>query len=298
MDCYLINLDRSKDRFQWIRRQTRAAGIALRRVSAVDGKTLSAEEVGRWERVRHGRYGMGPGEFGCFLSHRRAWEMVIERKEPWAFIAEDDIHFSAAAKRFIAAADWIPADADIVKAETAKQRVWLSAAPIETAFGHRLHYLQSAHGGSAGYFVSRHAAQRLIAYTETFCSTLDQLLFNPQLGIAQRFRIYQIDPAICIQDWCLGSEHEQGLGSLLVAERQQFHGSASARCRTGAARAWYKITNPLKKAGKAGMMMAANALGTHTVKKIGFDLPACGLAASVTTGEKATAGEQPLRHAS
>ena len=270
MDCLLINLDRSTDRFEWMTRQADAAGIVLHRVSAVDGKSLTEQELLRWENVRHRRFGMGPGEFGCFLSHRRAWSVVLERDGPWAFVAEDDVHLSHNLAQFLRSTDWIPTDADVIKGETVRQRVWLSTRPAVEIYGRRLHRLRSSHGGSAGYFINGPTARLLLDATEDFCSIPDQIIFNPLLEIARRLRIYQIDPAICIQDWCLKPGGHEGFESLLLEERKQFHKHPCSPNYRLADRVWYKCINPLKKACRRSLMLAANTLGTHRVKKVAF----------------------------
>lgn len=34
---------------------------------------------------------IGPGEVGCFLSHRKCWEIIAKGEAPYALIAEDDL---------------------------------------------------------------------------------------------------------------------------------------------------------------------------------------------------------------
>jgi len=272
MRFYLINLDRSADRLEWMNDQTAPLNLVMQRVPAVDGHLLSADDWSRWAAVTSKRFGMGPGETACFLSHRRVWQMMIDNDEPWAFIAEDDIHLCETACHFMQDSSWIPADADLVKAETARQRVWLAPRATSICYGHALHRLRSSHGGSAGYFISRHAASKLLSATETLCSIPDQVLFNPVLGIAPQLKIYQMDPAICIQDWLVAAQpREKRLGSLLLFERQQFHEALQPRHRLKSAYLWYKLSNPVHKAGRASISLAANKLGTHVVKKIPFE---------------------------
>ncbi|WP_292455937.1 glycosyltransferase family 25 protein [Mesorhizobium sp.] len=33
---------------------------------------------------------LSAGEIGCFLSHRKVWQMVAGSRDEWAFVAEDD----------------------------------------------------------------------------------------------------------------------------------------------------------------------------------------------------------------
>jgi glycosyl transferase, family 25 len=268
--CYVINLDRSPDRMAWMTSQTEPVGIAVKRVPAVDGKLLEERELSRWKSVMSNRFGMGPGEIGCFLAHRRAWEMLISDQQDWGFVAEDDIHFSKDASLLFQNSAWIPADADVVKGETVNQRAWLSRQSVPATEGYRLHQLCSLHGGAAGYFLSQSAAEYLLSATNELCSIPDQVIFNPVLGIAKQLRIYQIVPAICIQDWCLKGTQEKGFESLLLSEREQFHVNQTVRRRRGRAKLFFKLGNLAQKASRAGLMLAANSIGTHTVKKVPF----------------------------
>lgn len=278
MQFYLINLDRSPDRLSWMSSRLNQLGISPVRVPAVDGKQLTAAVLSHWDSMRHPRFGMGPGEVACFLSHRRAWELIASGNEEWGLVAEDDIHISDHLSMFMTNDNWIPSDASIVKAETAKQRVWLSATSSMQSRSHNLRVLRSYHGGSAAYFVNRATASWMLAETENFCTTVDQLLFNPEFKIARSQKIYQIDPALAAQDWAFetGSSASAqtangALESLLLAERNQYHGNKQPRSGVGAAYFWYKLSNPLKKAGGRSLAVAANILGTHTVKKVAFD---------------------------
>jgi GR25 family glycosyltransferase involved in LPS biosynthesis len=36
-------------------------------------------------------FALGPGEVGCFLSHRKCWQQIVDQGLDWALIAEDDL---------------------------------------------------------------------------------------------------------------------------------------------------------------------------------------------------------------
>lgn len=220
MRCYLINLDRSSDRLEWFLKSTSDLDLDVVRIPAIDGNLLPDTETAAWLRYQSGHYDLVATEVGCFLSHRAVWGAVAGGENAWAFVAEDDIHFAVSASRFFSNPRWLPADADIVKAETFCNRVEVSGWPHSRVDGHSLRVLRSHHGGSAGYFVSRPAAHKLVELTERVCDLADEVLFDPRLGVADKFRIYQIDPAICVQDFFLREDQDRvGLGSTLDADR-------------------------------------------------------------------------------
>lgn len=220
MKCYLINLDRSTDRLKWFAGNAESLGVDLVRVAAIEGKTIPSAEKQQILKASSGRYAMGPGEIGCFLSHRAAWQAVSAGPDLWAFVAEDDVHFSTSAKALFDSSDWFPPDADIVKAETHGQKTDVSVATGGHVERYQLRLLRSVHGGSGGYFVSKKAAGLLFELSQNRCEPADELLFNPNLGVADRLKIYQLDPAPCIQDFLL-SDQAVGFESLLELDRAE-----------------------------------------------------------------------------
>lgn len=215
---YLINLDRSPERLEHFGQQVLIEGLKFIRISAVDGYTIDEDTKSKLYRQRSGLYPLGPGEMGCFLSHRKVWARILEDGLNWAFVAEDDIHFFNASQFFFNL-EWLPAEADVVKAETSLQKIQLHRIKDSTPYGHELRRLQSYHGGTGGYFISKSGAEILLNLTEDKCDPIDLLMFNKNLKITQSLKIFQLDPAICIQDYLLKDTSK--LVSLLDVDRMQ-----------------------------------------------------------------------------
>ncbi len=247
MKCFVINLDRSPERYRWFLESTAKLNLDIIRVVAVDGSTLPAGEIARLQNLRSGLFDVAKGEIGCFLSHRNVWQLVSDGDDEWGFVAEDDIHFSGGCGQFLENDGWLPTDADLVKAETTLKVVEISYIKKLRVFGRGVGCLKSHHGGSGGYFLSKKTARRLLKMTELMCDPVDQVLFNPELGVSKRLNIYQIDPALCIQDSMIeGSSHFQGLESLLDEEREeQLHSKVRMR---GFAKIWREIVRLFRKA--------------------------------------------------
>lgn len=97
MNVYVINLDKNTDRLQSVSKRLLALDVPFVRISAVNGKGLSAEERKRlvssfkWWCVR----GMLPrdGEIGCALSHLKAYRMLLESQDDYCCVLEDDCQF-------------------------------------------------------------------------------------------------------------------------------------------------------------------------------------------------------------
>jgi glycosyl transferase family 25 len=217
---YVVNLDRSKERMAWFDRQAADRSLAFERVPAVDGSRLSEVELVSCHRRCRPDRSISFGELGCFLSHIHVWRRMVGEGTPWAFIAEDDLHFGQGSERFLEGDDWLTSDVDIVKAETMLTTVEMSADVLAAPFGHDLRLLRSFHGGSAGYFLSQAGAARLLAFAEIHCEPVDHFIFAPSHPAGHGLAVAQIDPAICIQDDQLA--HGGGLTSDLDPERDKF----------------------------------------------------------------------------
>ncbi len=213
MKCYLINLDRSEDRLTHMAHQFARLGIEFERISAFDGRALSASEIAAASAPdRRWKPGLTPAEIGCFFSHRRCLEAIAAGSEPFAIVVEDDIAFADDAADLLTRSDWIPRDADIVKIETQGKKVLIDRPVACSESQYSIARLHSTHILSAGYIVSRDAAKRIVAKMEKVSAPIDHFLFNPAFGIFEQLVIYQCTPALCRQ---------AGLTSTLNAERKQ-----------------------------------------------------------------------------
>ena len=97
-ELYVINLDRSTDRWAMINDHLTAYGLLVQRVSAMDAKTLPFDVLQKHYSSEMNRadffIGLKPAEIGCFLSHRKALKAFLNNsKKPFAIILEDDVEF-------------------------------------------------------------------------------------------------------------------------------------------------------------------------------------------------------------
>jgi glycosyl transferase family 25 len=87
---FVLNLDRSVDRWKLASEQMSLAGLTVERLPAVDGRQLSKEEL-RNKSTRIATYLQPRGVIGCYLSHRKFWQLVVDRNLDAAIIFEDDV---------------------------------------------------------------------------------------------------------------------------------------------------------------------------------------------------------------
>jgi GR25 family glycosyltransferase involved in LPS biosynthesis len=88
-NVYVINLDSSTERLEQMNKQMNILGKPFTRVSAVNGKTLSNEEINNVTNLAC-RYFCTNTMIGIFLSHKKVWQTIIENNDKYALVMEDD----------------------------------------------------------------------------------------------------------------------------------------------------------------------------------------------------------------
>lgn len=93
----VITLRRSTARAEQVRKIIAGCPVPCDTWDATDGSLLTADEIKAvYQPGRHfPRYPfeLTRGEIGCFLSHRRIWQMMVEKNIPKLLVLEDDVEF-------------------------------------------------------------------------------------------------------------------------------------------------------------------------------------------------------------
>ncbi|EKE85248.1 glycosyltransferase family 25 protein [Idiomarina xiamenensis] len=170
----LINLDRSPQRLADATAQLDAIGMPYERVSAADGAALSDAEracfdVDKAQQRYH--YDLTWGEVGCYLSHLRCWQKIVDEQLDYAIIVEDDLCLS-------------PEFADVPHVLAALQHPWQfiklgnpfkprQQHVIESQADFDLVSYDKAPSGTCAQVVSYAGAKRLLAARRTFFRPVD-----------------------------------------------------------------------------------------------------------------------------
>ena len=88
---YVITLDRNSPRARSIKSHLDSVGVSYEFYEGVNGKNLDPKyvsEICDMEVTPHS------GTIGCYLSHVRLYELILERGHPYALILEDDARVS------------------------------------------------------------------------------------------------------------------------------------------------------------------------------------------------------------
>jgi glycosyl transferase, family 25 len=94
MRIYVLNLARAVRRRAEIERAAAAVGVTLDFIEAVDGQTLTEAQrnlVDHRRRRRITPFLLSDNEIGCWLSHRRAMQALVDSGKAIAAILEDDV---------------------------------------------------------------------------------------------------------------------------------------------------------------------------------------------------------------
>ena len=169
--------------------QLEALQMPFTRIAAVDGRQVGAADhrvdAQRYRR-RHGRE-VRPGEIGCYLSHIAAMQAFLATDASHALILEDDATLLPALPEVLARATSREAVAtwDVLKLESRRTGFKLALLQLTSAHALCVNLFRST--GSAGYVLSRHAAQvyldKLLPIGQPFDHAFDRGWF---LGLRMR----------------------------------------------------------------------------------------------------------------
>lgn len=191
---FCINLASRPDRWAHMQSEAERCNVTLTRIEAV-----TAEEARTTEAMRSiapgllGRKLIAP-EVACGLSHRAAWAQFVETGQPCGIILEDDAQL-APGFATLAQTDWLPRDADLVRLEANDVQVKLTHVQDLKGQDRRIGRLKRSQAGTAGYVITRAAAQRLLADPAPMSEPIDVYLFFRVSPWFKALRLYQLVPA-------------------------------------------------------------------------------------------------------
>lgn len=162
---FVINLDRSPDRLDRIARNLDGAGLGFERVVAVDGRDLNLNapqldptDMAYWARYHHRV--MRVNEVACYMSHIKALRQFLATDFDAALILEDDAVVADDITEVIAGLGRHANAWDLVKLYASHPGTQVFREQLTGK--HKLISYLTQTGRSAGYIVSREAAEKLL----------------------------------------------------------------------------------------------------------------------------------------
>lgn len=160
---YVINLDRSPQRWARMKWQLDALGVPYERLAAVDARTFTPEEAMHLDRAAYERlHGKSPlmGELGCYLSHVKLMHHFLASDHRWALALEDDVTLTPSLTPVLEGLAIHGQHWDMVKLSAVHSGTPRTVFDLTRT--HRLAVMFSRCTGSSAYAINRMAARRYL----------------------------------------------------------------------------------------------------------------------------------------
>jgi glycosyl transferase family 25 len=188
---YVINLDRSIDRWHHIRDQANRLGLAVERVAGVDAQKIGPlEQLNYNEKafVRGNGRPMLPQEHGCYLAHLKALQTFLASDAQCAVIMEDDVELAGDLFDRVKAIHETAPYADVTK--LLNHRAVMFRKTAQTTAGDLIGKCAFGPQGSAAcYLVTRQGAEQLLIALREISFPFDIAL---ERAWATKVRVYTV----------------------------------------------------------------------------------------------------------
>lgn len=172
LPIYLINLASSTERLAHADQQLNALGCRYQRLDAINGKQLSDEQIAAVydarQNQKHFYVALSRGEIACYMSHRKAWQKLLDSDASAAIILEDDVVLSPQFADLNLVVNQLPDDWDMLKlAQPFRPKKTHPLAKIGefTLVDYRV---DKPPMGACGYLISRSGATKLLSRKQFF----------------------------------------------------------------------------------------------------------------------------------
>lgn len=194
--AYVIHLERAVERRDQIERIRNAVPLPIKIVPAVDGLQVQEKQFRARYHPKlltpHYPFNLRAGEIGCFLSHRKCWEMILASSNDGALIFEDDVEIDAVQFKVMLAFMMTHCSVNDYVRFPNKNRAEGGAIVAELGTM-RLVWPRTPGAGTVGQYVGREAARQLLLSTERFDRPVDGFL---QLVKSHKVRILTAEPHV------------------------------------------------------------------------------------------------------
>lgn len=174
---FLINLKRSPQRLANSVMQFNKYKLPFTRIEAIDGATLSQSEVNKHYcttlNKKNYHYPLSKGQIGCYLSHRKAWQAIVDQKLDYALIFEDDFTLTSDIHTAIKGINSLDIKWQLIKlsAYKGRKRSIIFKKHLDNAYSLVVH--KKLMSGCCATAISYDGAKQLLAATEKFGRPVD-----------------------------------------------------------------------------------------------------------------------------
>ena len=204
---YVINLDRSPARLVSCQQRLNTAKVTFERIHAVDGAALNDDQLHSFysaERNQKEYYKtLTPGEIGCYMSHRKAWQKIASGQSRYGIVLEDDINVVGDLSHVMQALNSLSFNWDTIKLAPYKttQRSIAHSVVLTEQFNLVTHTKPMT--GCAAYALTKQAAIKLLAHSTEFGRPVDT---DIQHFWEKNIHVFSLMPYPIQQDLAFNSE--------------------------------------------------------------------------------------------
>ncbi|MFQ3203558.1 MAG: glycosyl transferase family 25 [Pseudoalteromonas tetraodonis] len=182
---YIINMQGCEDRWETTLKRLTSLHLNAERFEATIGKNLSEEETLKWycpkkNKKRYNR-NLSAGEIGCYVSHMRLWQKMVNENMPFCVVLEDDLFIEASLKDVVDAAlklkNW-----DLIKLSDNRNFPFIDSAPLENNL--TVGNYKKAPNGTQGYIISLSGAKKLLQRKPFFRPVDVDMQFHTEVGLS------------------------------------------------------------------------------------------------------------------
>lgn len=221
LPIFYINLARRTDRRAFMQRQLAGLGLTAVRIEALGPDDLLALDRTRYCNPNRGHW-MTETELACNMSHQAAWRRFLEGGSTRALILEDDAVLSSSLPAFLESVSAQALDIDVIRIETlGSQGLRFGAMERRLSPDVGLRQCFTRDAGAGAYLLSRRAATLLLAQPQLKTELVDALLFNPFNRLGRELSVRYCDPALAIQESCLGLADSEAVSDLAMSRLEK-----------------------------------------------------------------------------
>lgn len=200
---FVINMQGSEKRWMKLSHRLTELGINAQRFPATIGKELSKEEIDEWysckkNKQRHHR-DLTLGEIGCYVSHMRIWQKMVNENINHCLVLEDDLFIEKQLTSIIELSKTLDGW-DLIKLSDNRDFPFIDTKKLE--YNCTLGNYLKAPNGTQGYLVSLSGAEKLLTRKPFFRPVDVDMQFHSEVGL----KMFGIKPYPISEDRSFESE--------------------------------------------------------------------------------------------
>ncbi|MCB0063272.1 MAG: glycosyltransferase family 25 protein [Caldilineaceae bacterium] len=161
---WVLNLERARDRRQFMANQLNELQWQFEIIQAVDGNCLNAEErksYSAWQAIKTVKRQLTSGEIGCALSHANLWARMVAETIEEVLILEDDVLLTPELMHVLERRHQLPADWELINFKTDAAKLPFGP-PIYTKY--RVCHFQEDANRTCAYLINHKGAKKLCTH--------------------------------------------------------------------------------------------------------------------------------------